>query len=143
MTRTYERDGIRLQYPETWEVEEETYTEGWSATFQSEGAAFAVLSMHPGEHQPDAIASQILDSLREDYTDLEAEPALQTIAGRPAVGHDIEFFSMDFPIVCWTRCLNVSGGAIMLMCQTSDPERGDAEPFLKELCDSVTVDDEV
>ncbi|HEY8504627.1 MAG TPA: hypothetical protein VIL46_08595 [Gemmataceae bacterium] len=142
MAQTFERDGVRLEYPDGWHREEEDLPNGWAASFHSPGTAFAMLSYHRDVDDPAELSGQALAALREDYPALDAEERVETIAGRPAVGHDIEFFSLDLVNACWTRALHGPAGGLLLLCQTADADRADAEPVLAALRASVRVDDD-
>ncbi|MDB5308792.1 MAG: hypothetical protein JWO38_2994 [Gemmataceae bacterium] len=144
MIQTFERDGVRLQYPATWVVElGETAEEGgWTVTIQSPETAFALVSLRPDADNPADLAGQTLDALTAEYKELDAEPAVETIAGRPAVGHDIDFLTVDTPVTCWTRCLDTSGGPLLVMCQTSEFDRARHELGLRAICASLKIDEE-
>jgi hypothetical protein len=80
--------------------------------------------------------------MRDVYSDLEAEERVDTIAGLPAVGHDIQFFSLDLTNTCWTRSFAIEQGTILILCQTSDIELEKNGPILKAICASVQLDEE-
>ena len=87
----------------------------------------------------DVIATT-LDALKEDYPDLEAEEIEEDLAGQPAFGHEIRFFSFDFLNTCWTRSFFSTRGTVLVMCQTNDLENN--EPILRAICASLEVDEE-
>jgi hypothetical protein len=83
-----------------------------------------------------------LAALREEYPDLEAEDSIASIAGQPAVGHDIQFFSFDLTNTCWTRSFYTAGGTALVLCQTNDLELATHEPVLRAMCASMELEDE-
>ena len=44
---------------------------------------------------PADLTDQALDAMREEYPDLDAFPANDTLQQHRAIGHDVEFFSLD------------------------------------------------
>src|SRR5205807_10104775 len=95
MAQRFENNGISFLYPENWRLEREENDTGWTVLVQSPDTAFFLLSLD--EDGPDSghMARTALEALREDYPDLEADDAVASLAGQPAVGHDIRFTSLD------------------------------------------------
>jgi hypothetical protein len=88
------------------------------------------------------MAGTALDALRADYPELEADDCVDTLAGQPAVGHDIRFFSLDLTNHCWTRSFYTAGGTVLVMCQSSDLDSETHEPVLRAICASMEVDED-
>jgi hypothetical protein len=87
------------------------------------------------------VAQTVLDALRADYPELEADDALESLAGQPAIGHDIQFFSLDLTNTCCTRAFYSETGTVLVMWQANDMELEYFEPILKAICASVRVDE--
>src|SRR5207245_6353822 len=134
--------GIRFQYPENWRLEREANDTGWTVSLQSPSTAFMMVCLREDMPTPDEMAETALEALREDYPDLEADEAVGTLAGLPAVGHDIQFFSLDLTNTCWTRSFYSGRGTVLVLCQTNDLELERNEPVLRAVCASMQVDDE-
>ena len=141
MAALFERDGIRFRYPETWQLEREESANGWTVSLQGPGTAFLILSVDLDTPEVDAVAETALAALRDDYPDLEADSYVDTVAGQPAVGHEIRFFSFDLTNTCWTRSFYAGGGTCLLMWQVNDLELEQSEDILRAICASVEVDD--
>jgi hypothetical protein len=129
---TFDEAGIRFRYPENWKLEREDTEGGWTVSLQSPETAFVTIGLY--QDGPDA--------MREDYPDLEAEDCVDSLAGRPAIGHDIRFFSLDLTNTCWIRSFYCSRGTVVVMCQVNDLELEKNEPVLRAICASLQVDDE-
>jgi hypothetical protein len=142
MAALFDDEGIRFRYPENWQLEREENEAGWTVSLQSPGTAFLMLSVREDLPAADALADETLAALREEYPGLEADECVDTLAGRPAVGHDIRFFSFDLTNTCWTRSFRTAGGTVLVLCQTNDLELETAEPVLRAVCASLTVEDE-
>jgi hypothetical protein len=88
------------------------------------------------------MAETALAALKDDYPELDAEERIETVAGQMAFGHDVNFFSLDLPITCWTRSFYSDAGTVLVMCQTSDLELESSGPVLKAICASLQVDED-
>jgi hypothetical protein len=142
MTVEFDDDGIRFRYPESWRLEREDNDMGWTVSLQSPDTAFLLISLNAEMPSVDNVAETALEALREDYPDLEADDCIDSLAGQPAVGHNIRFFSLDLTNTCWTRSFYSARGTVLVMCQTNDLELETNEPVLRAICASLEVDDE-
>jgi hypothetical protein len=122
MAREFARAGIRIQYPESWTVEQEDTEDGWSASIVSPETAFLMLSHYSDDHDPAELADMALAAMRETYPDLESESVIETLAGVPVVGHNVDFFALDLTNTCWIRALPAPEGCLLLMSQCTDQE---------------------
>src|SRR5262249_34151579 len=122
MVSSFAESGIHFQYPENWRLEREENDDGWTVSLQSPDTAFCMICLREDQPNPAQVADTALDALREEYEDLEADDCVDSIAGQPAVGHDIRFFSFDLTNTCWTRCFYIPGGTVLVMCQVNDLE---------------------
>lgn len=134
--------GIRFQYPENWRLEREDTDAGWTVSVQSPDTAFFMLTLRDDMPGIDDVADTALEALREDYPELEAEERTDTLAGQPAVGHDIRFFSLDLTNTCWTRSIYTPRGTVLVLCQANDLEADLNEPVLRAICASLQVDED-
>ena len=142
MIQTFERDGVRFQYPGNWTVEVEDADDGWTVSVQSPEMAFLVVSLRPEALDPADLADQTLDALKGEYKELDAENVVETVAGRPAIGHDIDFLTLDTAITCRTRCLETPAGPLLVMSQVSEFDRPQNEPVLRAIGASLRVEEE-
>jgi len=142
MVETFEDEGIRFRYPENWRLEREDNDTGWTVVVQSPDTAFAMISLNDESLSVESMAETALTAMREDYPDLEADSCVDSVAGRPAVGSDIRFFSFDLTNTCWIRSFYSSRGTMVVMCQVNDLELETNEPVLRAICASLEVDDE-
>ena len=58
-----------------------------------------------------------------------------------AIGHDIDFLTVDTPITCRTRCFETLAGPLLLMTQVSEFDRDAVEPVLHAIIASLTIED--
>jgi len=138
----FDEGGIRFQYPENWQLEREEHDNGWTVSVQSPSTAFFLLTVNGEGIPPEQMADTILEAMRADYPDLEADERIEALAGQPSFGHDMHFTSLDLTNTCWTRSLYCPEGTALVMWQTDDLELETNEPVLRAMCASLEVDDE-
>jgi hypothetical protein len=142
MSKHFAEDGISLSFPESWSLEREESDEGWTVLLQSPGTAFLTVTFDSSMPPAEDMAETALEAMRAEYANLEAEPAIETLAGQMAIGHDMQFFSFDLTNTCWTRSLYADAGTILVLCQTSDLDLDAYEPVLRGICASLRVTEE-
>lgn len=121
MTGIYSDLGIRFEYPGGWEIE--VTEDGPLTTVAAQapgGLAFALVTVDDTCPAPAEVADQAIEALREEYPVLDAAPALETIDGHHAVGHDVEFISLDMTNSCTIRCFRTPRRTVLLFGQWSD-----------------------
>jgi hypothetical protein len=141
MSREYQDDGISFRYPESWTMEREENEDGWTVLLQSPGTAFLTLTCDKSGASAEEVAEATLEALRADYPALDAQPQVDTLAGQMAVGHDIQFFSLDLTNTCWTRSIYSDAGTVLVLCQTNDLELDAFEPVLRAICASIQIEE--
>ncbi len=140
MPLSFQADGIRFQHPDNWRLTREDTETGWAVTVQSPATAFFVLTFDNEMPDIDLVTNTVLEALRSDYPDLEADDALEALAGQPAMGHDIRFFSLDLTNTCHTRSFYSDAGTILVMWQANDLELDEVEPVFLAMCKSLHVE---
>jgi hypothetical protein len=142
MTRQFQEEGISFRYPDNWQLEREEGEDSWTVMLQSPGTAFLTLTCDHDMPAQEEVAEATLEALRAEYPGLEATACVDTLAGQMAVGHDIQFFSLDLTNTCWTRSIYTEAGTILVLCQVNDLELQQYEPVLRAVCASLRVDEE-
>jgi hypothetical protein len=141
VTNEFSEGGVSFRYPESWTLEREESGGAWTVTLQSTETAFLVFNLDPTMPTPDEMAKTALEALRSEYPELEADSAVDMLAGEVAVGHDIQFFSLDLANSVWTRCLYCAGGTLLVYWQMNDLEIPTMEPVVRAVCGSLKVDE--
>ena len=141
MSKEFHQNGIRFQYPENWQLEQEEIEGGWAVAVQSPDTAFWMLSVRQDEPEPGELVRQSLNDLRESYPELEADAAHSTLAHHKAEGYDVRFFSFDLTNTCWIRSFRSDLGTILVMYQVTDLETEKQAPVLRAICASLRVEE--
>jgi hypothetical protein len=137
----FQADGVVFQYPANWKLSRENAESGWTVSVQSPDTAFFMVTFDDQMPEVSQVAQTVLEALRADYPDLEADDAVESLAGQPALGHDIRFFSLDLTNTCRTRCFYSETGTVLVLSQANDLELDDVEPVFKAMCASLRVED--
>ena len=141
MVKQFDEDGVSFRYPDDWALEREEAENGWTATLQSKGTAFLVVTLDRAMPEPQQMVHAALEALRSEYPQLDADAAVDMVAGEMAVGHDIAFFSFDLPVTAWTRSLYCGAGTLLVYWQANDLELPTTEPVLRAICASLRVEE--
>ncbi len=141
MAAQFDDAGIKFLYPENWRLEREDSEEGWTVSVQSPQTAFLLLAVNAALPSVEDMLAATLDAMKAEYKDIEVEECVESVAGLPAVGHNIRFTSLDLTNTCWTRCFYSDAGTVLVLCQCNDLEDEIHESVLRAICASMTVDD--
>ena len=141
MLRTFSDDGLAFDYPAHWKVDREESEDGWAVTLQSPGAGFTVVRLERTMPDVVEVVEAALAVLKAEYAALEATSAIETIAGEMAVGHDIDFISLDIANRAWTRCFFGPAGTVLILCQLSDLDDVEIEDALRAISASMRVEE--
>jgi hypothetical protein len=139
---TFAEDGLSFQYPESWALQREETEAGWTVSVQSPETAFVMVSFDGNMPETELMAETALEALQAEYPELEADECFETVAGQPACGHDIRFFSFDLTNTCWTRSFYCGGGTVLVLWQANDLELERVGPVLQAICASLHVDED-
>lgn len=123
MPKTYDRMGLKFQYPDNWTLDEEEALAGnQSVSVYSPGGAFWSVAAHPRSASAQALADAALAAMKEEYEDVESEPVTETIAGTDTLGYDINFCYLDLTSTATVRVGTHNGQTVAIFCQAEDRE---------------------
>ena len=138
----FDNHGVRFEYPADWEVDVDANGSRVTASVQSPGGlAFALVTLDEDRPEPAGLADEALAALKGEYPTLDAISALEIIDGNKAVGHDVEFFSLDMNNACAIRSYRTPRRTVFVLAQWSDLEGDEAEDALRALRRSVEETD--
>ena len=141
-TGVYEDYGIRFEFPGNWEVEaSHDGTRTAVAAQAPDGLAFALVTLDEDCPAPAGVADEALTAMREEYPNLDSAPALDTIDGHRAIGHDVEFISLDMINSCSIRCFRTPRRTVLFFGQWSDLADGSQEALIRGVRSSLAETD--
>lgn len=143
MLGVYQDHGIRFEYPPEWDLDVDDDGPATTVSVHSpDGMAFALVRLDENGPDPADVADEALAAMREEYPELDAAPALETIDGHKATGHDVEFFSLDMTNTCAIRCYRTESRTVLVFSQWSELDDPAIEATMKALRVSLEeVDD--
>ncbi len=135
MSGHYDDHGVRFDYPTGWEIDVNEEEGRATVSLQSPGGlSFAFVTIDEGAPSPSEVIDEALDALKAEYPRLDTAEVFDTIAGQRAIGHDIEFFSLDMTTSCATRCFRAQERTVLIFCQYSELEESEGDQALREIC---------
>lgn len=123
MPARFYRKGILFDYPENWSLDEQDSPEGQQAvTIFSPSGAFWSITIYPPESDVDALSTQAVDAIKEEYGDTDVEEIQETVSGHDLFGYDLNFFSLDLTVTATVRCIRTERATYVVFCQAEDGE---------------------
>jgi hypothetical protein len=118
-----EKFGLRLPYPENWEVDDSP-DPMWpeSISIQTPGDAFWSVSIHPANSDLKQLADTVLDTMRREYEDVEVEMIRETLADTPMQGFNLRFYCLDLLVQAQLRAFSMADQSYVVLCQGEDRE---------------------
>jgi hypothetical protein len=151
MPAVYDKSGLCFEYPETWLLEEsgpdedsdESDAAGGdpddpiSVSVHSPGGAFWTVLKYRGASDPKRYLEASLAAMREEYEDLDAEPAQESVEGHRLTGYDLNFFYLDLTNTTHIRGVKTLGSTLLIFCQADDREWDEIESVFQAMTSSL------
>jgi hypothetical protein len=119
----FQRPGLVFDYPENWSIDTEEAREGHAAvTVYAPDGGFWSVSGHAPGGLPAELAEAVVGEMRQEYRDLDSEPAADEVAGRTLAGFDMNFYCLDLTNTAQVRTLETPTAVWLLFCQAEDRE---------------------
>ena len=117
----YEDRGVHFEYPSSWSLD--VTDEGPVTTVDLQhpgGIAFVLVRTDESGLTPRISQTRHCEAMREEYPDLDAFPAMETLHDHRAIGHDVEFFSLDIANAASIRSFRTARRTVLVFGQWSD-----------------------
>ena len=137
MSLSYHNKLFEFLYPDGWALDEARTGEGFTVSLQSPYSMFVLVSYYDAVLDPKKLADQALETMTEEYDELDSVPISVSIAKLPAVGHDVNFFSLDLTNTCWIRAFISGSHSVLIFAQTSDLDLERGELAFRGICASL------
>ncbi|MEX2174078.1 MAG: hypothetical protein WD872_06930 [Pirellulaceae bacterium] len=134
MPAVYENFGVRFLYPENWSILDEE-SDAWprTVTLQSEQTGFWTLWAYPPLHEARKAVTEVIETIREAYPDLEVLPAKEMIGDAQTKGVDMAFFYLDLLVESRIRCLKTPSALLLWHYQAESREFEQIEPVFRAM----------
>ena len=142
-SKTFENHGVRFDYPSSWELEENDHGGVMTVAVQDPGGlGFALITTDESCPDPADVADAALEAMREEYPELDASPAMETINDHCATGHDVEFFALDMTNGASIRCFRTPNRTVLAFGQWSDVGEANLPDLIRDVFQSIEETDE-
>jgi len=123
MTATFDRFGVRFDYPENWTVEQTDEGPGAQmVSVNSPETAFLQATIRAADEDLEPLFDEALSVLRKEYEEIEVEPANDQIDGVEIMGFSVHFFWLGLMNTCWLGGIKRPEATYLIMCQAEDRE---------------------
>lgn len=136
----YTGPGFHFRVPPGWEVDEERQGDDFTVTVRpldSSLTAFWSLTVMLGRPAPQTALRTILSAYEEEYAELDAYPVDEQVAGRQAVGRDLEFVCLELTNSAGVRVFRTRDFTGVVLYQSTDTEWEDCSPAFRLITGSL------
>jgi len=117
----FDRFGLSFEYPDNWSVDvADSGGQHAAVTVYAPGGGFWSVSGHAPGGDAAELAAAVERQMREEYRDLDAEAADDTIGGLRLPGIDLNFYCLDLTNTAQVRTLTTPRAIYLLFCQAED-----------------------
>jgi hypothetical protein len=119
----FNRFGLAFDYPDNWSVDTDDAADRYATVtvYAPEGGFWSVSGHAPGGN-PKELAAAVVEQMREEYRDLDSEPATTIISGCTLHGQDMNFYCLDLTNTAQVRTLETPLAIYLIFCQAEDRE---------------------
>lgn len=141
MTAVFEQHGLRIQYPENWELQQHQ-AGGQAVEIQIVAPSGAFWSLLAFDRSADAekLMQEILRSINEQYESAESNPVVEVMGRFNASGHDTFFFYLDLLITHRMRCIESGDHKLLITWQAENREFDQIEPVFQAITVSLLTE---
>ncbi len=123
MVARFDRHGIRFQYPENWQVSDDSNETGRCCiTLQSPNSGFWMLQLFDDGRNPEKLIAEVLRSVRQEYDSVEAALVHEPIQDTQTVGYDMQFYCLDFVVSAKVCSFELGDKTCVVLYQAEDRE---------------------
>ncbi|MDA7978684.1 MAG: hypothetical protein MPJ50_07935 [Pirellulales bacterium] len=139
MSAVYNKAGLSFVYPSNWTIDESEGGEGQrgAVTAQSGEGAFWTVIRESSATEPEFAAQTALEALKDEYDELDAEPAMDTLEGYELCGFDTNFICLDLTSTALIRATRTRDATLVFFCQADDREFADVANVFAAMTMSV------
>lgn len=136
----YHKHGISFQYPDFWEMSEQTDGTDILVTVAADDTCFWMIRILPGCPPPPQVVESCLEAFREEYEEVDVSESDVTLAEMPAYARDVDFYCMELMNSAKFRCVRTTDFTLLAWWQGTFHELEQRQPILEHMMNSVRAD---
>ena len=140
MDRVFEGHGIRFEYPDDWILHEQSSPEEITLTVQSPDSSFWSLTLIMDRPDPRRVLDAILDTFREEYTEIDVYPSDVRLADQPTESCELDFVCHELIGSAFLRAVAAPNFTMVVLYQGADLELDVTQPLMEKINNSLTWD---
>lgn len=140
MYSLYELHGVRFQFPEVWEVNEDKTEKQISITVSTPGTSFWMLTLFLDGASEDQLIESALDAFRDEYEELDIYPVEERVCGRGSLARDLEFVCLELLNSAFLRAVQTEHFSALILYQGTDHELKETRAELEKISQSLEFD---
>jgi hypothetical protein len=143
MPATYDKAGLTFQYPDNWEVADDTDDMPRTISIQSPSGAFWSVDLHPFSVDTDYLLEQMLAAMQAEYEDIEVDRVEDETVGAASLGYDLTFYCLDFLVACQIRCFRHGHAVYVMTYQAEDREFDQLKDVFRAITTSMLSEEAI
>jgi len=137
MPALFDKLGIKFLYPDDWTLEVATDEDEEGVTVYSPGGGFWSVVLRDGIEEPAELAKIAVVALGDEYTDVDTEPAEETVGRQELVGYDVNFYCLDLTNTAQIRACRRNGRTLLILWQAEDREFDEVSRIFRAITTSL------
>lgn len=137
MPQTFDRAGIKFQFPDNWTIEEESSGRRQTVTVYAPGGSFWTVAVHPLSADPSELAKGVVEAMQQEYPLVESDAVEEQLDGHDTVGYDMNFYYLDLTNSSQVRSLRLGRHTYTIFCQGEDRDFEQNQPVFRAMAVSL------
>ncbi len=133
----YEQHGVLFEYPDIWELDEQTSDGDFLITVSCSDTCFWTLRIISSCPSATQVVDSCVKAFEEEYDDVEVEKPDSKLAEMPAAARDVTFFCMDLMNNVGLRSVRTSEFTLLAWWQGTHHELAENQPVLDHITRSL------
>ena len=138
---TYDANGIRFHFPEGWRIEESRDDGQLTVTLLSSDTSFWSATVFDEFQDGQHVIDQVLDTLREEYGQLDVYEATTQFCQASNLSCDVEFICYELVNSAFLRFVASDVCQLLIYYQATDHELVKSRPVLEAITESLQLTD--
>jgi hypothetical protein len=128
MSVHYHRHGLAFDYPQGWELSEETSGTQRTVTLQTAGASFWTVTIFEDRPDPEQVVASIVQAFRDEYENVDVYPVAASTDPQAVAAADLDFIYLDTVTSVAIRAFQTEDVSTVVMYQGTDQELEQLRP---------------